>query len=108
MVRLSITAGFLNSTTPAMHRARCGHLTTRWQWHALSVNAGSTGQYLAEIIRSTEAGARSHGETLAAFDSPVFRVLLDLLDQKQVRLGSLDLEKAAARYTLSVAEARHP
>lgn len=35
----------------------------------------------------------------------MFRVLLDLLDQKRVRMGSLDLEKAAARYTLSVAEA---
>ena len=43
--------------------------------------------------------------TPAAFDNPVFRVLLDLLDQKRVRMGSLHLEKAAARYTLSVAEA---
>jgi len=43
--------------------------------------------------------------TAAAFDNPVFRVLLDLLDQKRVARGSLDPEKAAARYTLSVAEA---
>jgi excisionase family DNA binding protein len=43
--------------------------------------------------------------TPVAFESPVFRVLLDLLDRKRVAAGSLDLEKAAARYTLSVAEA---
>jgi len=43
--------------------------------------------------------------TPTAFDSPVFRVLLDLLDRKRVRTGSLDLEKTASRYTLSVLEA---
>lgn len=43
--------------------------------------------------------------TPAAFESPVFRVLLDLLDRKRVAVGSLDLEKTAARYTLSVAQA---
>ena len=43
--------------------------------------------------------------TATAFENPVFRVLLDLLDRKRVQTGSLDPEKAAARYTLSVAEA---
>jgi hypothetical protein len=43
--------------------------------------------------------------TPAAFESPVFRVLLDLLDRKRVAAGSLDLAKTAARYTLSVAAA---
>lgn len=43
--------------------------------------------------------------TPAAFSNPVFRVLLDLLDRKRVATGSLDLEKASARYTLTVAEA---
>jgi hypothetical protein len=43
--------------------------------------------------------------TPAAFESPVFRVLLDLLDRKRIAAGSLDLGKVAARYTLSVAEA---
>lgn len=41
----------------------------------------------------------------SAFESPVFRVLLDLLDRKRIATGALDLERAAARYTLSVAEA---
>jgi excisionase family DNA binding protein len=43
--------------------------------------------------------------TPTAFESPVFRVLLDLLDRKRVAAGSLDLAKTAARYTLSVTEA---
>lgn len=43
--------------------------------------------------------------TPAAFESPIYRVLLDLLDRKRVAAGSLDLEKVAARYTMTVAEA---
>ena len=43
--------------------------------------------------------------TPAAFESPVFRVALDLLDRKKVAVGSLDLAKAAARYTMTVAQA---
>ncbi len=43
--------------------------------------------------------------TAAAFESPVLRVALDLLDRKKVAAGSLDLEKAAARYTMTVAQA---
>lgn len=39
------------------------------------------------------------------FDSALFRVLLDYLDQKRVRIGSLDPTKVAARYTLTTAEA---
>lgn len=43
--------------------------------------------------------------TPAAFESPMFRALLDLVDRKKVALGKLDLEAAAARYTMSVADA---
>jgi hypothetical protein len=43
--------------------------------------------------------------TPAAFGSPVFRVALDLLDRKRVAAGSLDPDRSAARYTLSVAAA---
>jgi hypothetical protein len=43
--------------------------------------------------------------TPAAFESPVFAVLLDLLDRKRVATGALDLEKARSRYTMSVAQA---
>jgi len=43
--------------------------------------------------------------TPAAFDAPVFRVALDLLDRKRIAAGSLDVERTAARYTLSVAAA---
>jgi hypothetical protein len=43
--------------------------------------------------------------TPAAFANPVYRVLTDLLDRKRVKLGLLNLEKAASRYTLSVAQA---
>lgn len=43
--------------------------------------------------------------TAAAFENPVFRVLLDLLDRKRAATGSLNVEQAAARYTLSINEA---
>ncbi len=43
--------------------------------------------------------------TPAAFEAPVFRIALDMLDRKRIAAGSLDLEKVGARYTLSVAEA---
>lgn len=52
--------------------------------------------------------AERHGYTFVtpdAFESPVFRVLLDLLDRKRVATGALDLDKAAALYTMSVAQA---
>lgn len=43
--------------------------------------------------------------TAEAFENPVFRVLTDLLDRKRIVSGSLDLEKARARYTMTVAQA---
>lgn len=43
--------------------------------------------------------------TPAAFTNPVYRVLTDLLDRKRVKLGLLNLEKAAARYTITAAQA---
>lgn len=43
--------------------------------------------------------------TPSSFESPVFRVMLDLLDRKRARTGSLDVERAAERYTLSVLDA---
>lgn len=43
--------------------------------------------------------------TPAAFESPVFAVLLDLLNRKRVATGALDLEKARSRYTMTVAQA---
>jgi len=43
--------------------------------------------------------------TPTAFESPVFRVLLDLLDRKRVAAGTLDPDKVAARYTMTVGEA---
>ena len=41
----------------------------------------------------------------AAYDSVVFQIMLDLIDQKRINLGTLDPEAAAARYTLTVKEA---
>lgn len=52
--------------------------------------------------------SQQHGYTFVtpeAFESPVFRVLLDLHDRKRAATGALDLEKAAARYTMTVAQA---
>jgi hypothetical protein len=43
--------------------------------------------------------------TREVFENPIYRVLLDLLDRKRIKLGLLDPVKAAARYTLSVQEA---
>ena len=43
--------------------------------------------------------------TAEAFENPVFRVLLDVLDRKRLAAGSLDLEAAAARFTMTVAQA---
>lgn len=40
-----------------------------------------------------------------AFARPAFQVMLDLVDQKRVLLGSLDPAAAAARYTMRVREA---
>jgi excisionase family DNA binding protein len=65
-------------------------------------------------LRSTIYGpenpvlAQEHGYTwvsAAAFASPVFRVLQDLHDRKRVATGRLNLEAAAARYTMTVAQA---
>jgi excisionase family DNA binding protein len=52
--------------------------------------------------------AQVHGYTFVtpeAFEHPVFRVLQDLHDRKRVATGALDLERAAARYTMTVAQA---
>jgi excisionase family DNA binding protein len=43
--------------------------------------------------------------TRAAFENPVYHVMLDLLDQKRIAVGALDPERAAARYTMTVTEA---
>jgi hypothetical protein len=43
--------------------------------------------------------------TPAVFANPLYRVLVDLLDRKRVQTGALDLERARARYTLSVTDA---
>lgn len=43
--------------------------------------------------------------TLEVFEDPVYHVMLDLLDAKRVQAGSLDPERAAARYTMTVSEA---
>lgn len=52
-----------------------------------------------------ESKAGYHFVTPAAFENPVYRVLGDLIDRKNVALGTLDLEKAAAKYTLTVGQA---
>jgi hypothetical protein len=43
--------------------------------------------------------------TPEVFESPVYRVLTDLLDRKRVQLGLLDPVKAAERYTLTIPDA---
>lgn len=43
--------------------------------------------------------------TKAVFANPVYHLMLDLLAQKRVQEGTLDVDKAAARHTLTVAEA---
>lgn len=43
--------------------------------------------------------------TRAVFADPVYHLMLDLLSQKRVQEGTLDVDKAAARYTLTVAQA---
>lgn len=43
--------------------------------------------------------------TASVIENPIYRVLVDLLDQKRVIDGKLDVAKAAEAYTLSVAEA---
>jgi excisionase family DNA binding protein len=43
--------------------------------------------------------------TRAVFADPRYHLMLDLLAQKRVQEGTLDVDKAAARYTLTVAEA---
>lgn len=43
--------------------------------------------------------------TASVVENPIYRVLLDLLDQKRVIDGKLDVAKAAEAYTLSVADA---
>ena len=52
--------------------------------------------------------AEHHGYTFVtpeAFESTVFRDLLDLLDRKRVTTGVLGVAKAAAIYTMTVAQA---
>lgn len=43
--------------------------------------------------------------TREVFDDPLYHVMLDLLDQKRVAMGTLDPERAAGRYTMTAAEA---
>lgn len=43
--------------------------------------------------------------TRAVFEDPVYHVMTDLLGRKRVQLGRLDLPKAHAEYTMTVAEA---
>lgn len=43
--------------------------------------------------------------TRAVFENPVYHVMLDLLDAKRVQAGTLDPERAAGRYTMTVTEA---
>lgn len=42
--------------------------------------------------------------TKEVFANPLYHVMLDLLDHKRVQVGSLDVEKAKAEYTLRVPE----
>jgi excisionase family DNA binding protein len=43
--------------------------------------------------------------TLTAYENPIFLVMLDLVGRKGIASGTLDLEAAHARYTMTVAEA---
>lgn len=43
--------------------------------------------------------------TKATFANPLYNVMLDLMGQKRVQEGTLDLEAAGALYTMTVAEA---
>ena len=43
--------------------------------------------------------------TKATIEDPVYHVMLDLLDQKRIQLGRLDLDAVQDRYTMSVTEA---
>lgn len=43
--------------------------------------------------------------TKAVLADPLYHLMLDLLDRKRVQAGTLDPEKAAARYTVTVPEA---
>lgn len=43
--------------------------------------------------------------TTEVFANPVYHVMLDLLDAKRVQTGTLDPERAAGRYTMTVTEA---
>lgn len=67
---------------------------------------------LIELIYGSENPLLDHtifegrgAVTLEVFENPVYHVMLDLLDQKRVQAGSLDLDRAAQRYTLTVSEA---
>lgn len=77
-------------------------------------NAVGSKRVTADELRALVYGpenpllAERHGYTFVtpeAFESPVFRVLLDLLDRKRVATGALDLERAAALYTMTVGQA---
>jgi len=48
----------------------------------------------------------SHGVvTKATFANPIYHVMIDLLGRKRVQVGTLDMARAEARYTMTVAEA---
>lgn len=67
---------------------------------------------LTELIYGSENPILDHtifphrgAVTKAVFGNPLYHVMLDLLDQKRVQVGTLDLELAKADYTVTVAEA---
>lgn len=67
---------------------------------------------LVELIYGSENPILDHtifkgrgAVTLEVFENPVYHVMLDLLSAKRVQLGTLDPERAASRYTMTVSEA---
>lgn len=67
---------------------------------------------MIELIYGTENPLLKQGMfrgrgavTKEVFATPTYHVMLDLLDQKRVQTGALDVKKAMARFTLTVSEA---
>lgn len=67
---------------------------------------------LVELIYGSENPILDHtifrgrgAVTRETFANPVYHVMLDLLDAKRVQVGTLDPDRAAQRYTMTVTEA---
>ena len=69
-------------------------------------------QALVELLYGSENPILDHtifrgrgAVTRETFANPVYHVMLDLLDAKRVQVGTLEPERAAQRYTMTVTEA---